>query len=271
MAGRRTLHTVDMTDELADVALGPELRDRKTTSDHIADALRTAILTGALPDGAVLNQVATAQHFGVSRVPVREAMRQLQAEGLISAEAHRQPVVRSLSIDAIAEICELRALIEEYLVERAIPHVDEALLLRLGQIEQQMSREMDHHQEWLRLNGEFHSLLYQSSGATTAIELAQGLRGRIGRYLNLWSRGAGVQRSKEAGREHRLILELIRNGNVAGAKEQVRKHVMGTLQRIRELYGQRTAADGAPIEGDVAEVAAAVSAVPTGSVPGDAG
>lgn len=251
------LHTVGMTNDLSDVILGPELRERKTASDHIADALRAAILSGALPDGAVLNQVTTAQHFGVSRVPVREAMRQLQAEGLISAEAHRQPVVRSLSIETIAEICELRALIEEYLIERAIPNVDEALLARLAQIEQQMSREA-HHQEWLRLNGEFHSLLYEPSGAMTAIELTEGLRGRVERYLSLWSKGEGVQRPDEAGREHRLILDLVRNGNVAGAKEEVGKHVMGTLQRIRELYGERTAGDGA-IGGGVAEVAAAAS------------
>lgn len=229
-----------MADELTAVVQGAELKDRKTTSDYIADALRKAILTGALSDGAVLNQVATARRFGVSRVPVREAMRQLQAEGLISAEAHHQPVVRALSIESIAEICELRAIIEEYLVERSIPNVDDELLARLEELEDRMDHESE-HQEWVKLNGQFHSLLYQASGATTAIELAQGLRGRIERYLSLWSRGAGVERSEEAGREHRLILALIRTKNVAGAKEEVRKHVMATLQRIRELYGQQSA------------------------------
>jgi DNA-binding GntR family transcriptional regulator len=260
------LHTVGMSNELVDVVLGPELRDRKTASDHIADALRKAILTGALPDGAVLNQVTTAHHFGVSRVPVREAMRQLQAEGLISAEAHRQPVVRSLSIETIAEMCELRALIEEYLIERAIPNVDEDLLQQLSEISARMNR-VTEHREWLRMNGEFHSLLYRSTNATIAIEMAEGLRGRVERYLSLWSRGEGMKRSAEAGREHQLILELVRSRNVAGAREQVHKHIMRTLQRIRELYGHRTGGDAATIEPETAEVAAAVSVDPVVSDP----
>jgi DNA-binding GntR family transcriptional regulator len=226
-------------DPLANVSIGPELQTRRTTSDYIADALRRAILMGEISDGAVLNQVATAERFGVSRVPVREAMRRLQAEGLISAEAHRQPVVRSLSMESIAEICELRALIEQYLTERAIEKVDDALIAHLEALLDAMDHAAD-HQEWLRLNSEFHTAIYRAAGLPTALEMAETLRGRVERYLNLWSHGQGVDRSVEAGNEHRLILMLIRNGNVAGAREEVRRHVMGTLARIRQLYGQQS-------------------------------
>src|SRR5215471_10919871 len=101
------------------------MRDRRITADYLADALREAIHRGDLADGAVLNQAAIAAHFGVSRVPVREAMRELQAEGLIETRAHRLAVVRGLDVERLIEVYELRALLEGYLIERAVPHIDE--------------------------------------------------------------------------------------------------------------------------------------------------
>src|SRR4051794_10802535 len=68
----------------------PALTERRTASDEVADTLREAIIAGTFEDGAELNQVELARHFGVSRVPVREALRRLEAEGLVSAEAHRR-------------------------------------------------------------------------------------------------------------------------------------------------------------------------------------
>lgn len=259
-----------MTDPLANVSIGPEFQDRRRTSDYIADILRKAILMGELSDGAVLNQVATAERFGVSRVPVREAMRQLQAEGLISAEAHRQPVVRTLSMESITEICELRALIEEHLVERAIPLIDDAVIEELESLLDEMERVEDHRQ-WLALNNEFHSTIYRASGLPIALELAESLRGRVERYLNLWSHGLGVDRAVEAGREHRMILMLVRGGNVAGAREEMRRHVLGTLARIRELYGTQAAKPGALADaGSPGEDAEANGVVPSAQVPGTA-
>ena len=81
-----------------------ELSDRRTTSDQIADVIREAILAGEFDDGEELNQVALAKHFHVSRVPLREALRQLQAEGLVTAKAHQRAVVSSLSVDRVLEI-----------------------------------------------------------------------------------------------------------------------------------------------------------------------
>src|SRR4051794_22192488 len=66
----------------------PPLAERRTASDEVADTLRGAIINGQFDDGQELNQVELARHFGVSRVPVREALRRLQAEGLVTAEAH---------------------------------------------------------------------------------------------------------------------------------------------------------------------------------------
>lgn len=216
----------------------PELRNRRTSSDYIADALREAINGGQLEDGAVLNQVELAEHFGVSRVPVREAIRRLEAEGLVEAAAHRRAVVRGLSLDRIAEVYELRALLEGHLVEQAVPHIDRAGVERLVELNRALRDERD-HARWLELNAAFHALLYAPSGAETTLELIEQLRARGERYVRLWSRGSGIHRPAEAGAEHAEILRLVEAGDGASARRAIELHIGHTRER---LVAQREAA-----------------------------
>lgn len=224
--------------ELPPLKLRPELEDRRITADYVADALREAIHSGALPDGAILNQVSIAQQLGVSRVPVREAMRQLQAEGLVSAESYRRAVVRSLSIDRIMELYDIRALLEVYMLEHAVPNIDEERLRTLRELEEQMQGVED-HARWLELNGRFHFLLYEPSGAATALELSEQLRTRSERYVNLWTSGTGMQRNEEAGREHRRILRHVAKGDAAAASAELQKHIAHTRERLLRLHEAR--------------------------------
>src|SRR5579863_2051668 len=128
------------------LALGG-LKDRRTASEAVAESLRSAIRSGALADGSELNQVALAEHFGVSRVPVREAMRQLQAEGWITARPHHRAFVQALSPERILEIIELRALLEAHLIVKSIPKIGDHRLARLERLCDQMDRSTD-HQRW---------------------------------------------------------------------------------------------------------------------------
>ncbi|SNS25315.1 transcriptional regulator, GntR family [Streptosporangium subroseum] len=212
-----------------------ELQQRRTAPDYIVAVLREAIYEGSLEDGAILNQVAVAEHFGVSRVPVREAMRQLQAEGLLSAEAHRRPIVRRLTLERVMEIFDLRAMIEGYLVEKAMPNIDEKVIAQLAGFIELMHEPLDHN-AWLSLNAEFHQVLYEPSDATTALELANQLRGRAERYLRMWSEGQGIHRNAEATREHERILEYVRNGDVASARREVEQHILHTRDEAVRMY-----------------------------------
>src|SRR5215217_1329322 len=85
---------------------------RQTIASMTVEALRERILRGDYPDGEPLRQDALAEELGVSRIPVREALRQLEAEGLVTFNPHRGAVVSSLSLEEIAELFELRAEIE---------------------------------------------------------------------------------------------------------------------------------------------------------------
>src|SRR5262245_28054724 len=103
---------------------------RQTIASMTITALRERILRGDYPEGEPLRQDAIADELGVSRIPVREALRQLEAEGLVTFSPHRGAVVSSLSLEEIDELFELRADIECDLLRRAIPRMTEEQLER---------------------------------------------------------------------------------------------------------------------------------------------
>lgn len=230
--GRMYTVTMSATD-LSGLKLTSGFRDRRITADYIAAALRDAIYRGDLADEAILNQAAIASHFGVSRVPVREAMRELQAEGLIETHAHRLAVVRGLDLERLIEVYDLRALLEGFLMERATPHIDARRLSELRALDKRMRGEED-HARWLELNARFHQMLYEPSGAKTTLELAEQLRGRAERYVRLWRGGAGLHRPREAGSEHAEILKLVGAGDATGARAAIERHIAHTRDRLIE-------------------------------------
>ena len=96
---------------------------RQTLTSMTADAIRERILRGHYPEGEPLRQDGIGTELGVSRIPVREALRQLEAEGLVTFNPHRGAVVSTLSLKEIRELFELRADIEGDLIRRAVPHM----------------------------------------------------------------------------------------------------------------------------------------------------
>lgn len=209
----------------------PLLRERQTTAAYVAGSLRAAIQSGQLPDGSELNQVALAEHFGISRVPVREALRALEAEGWITARAHHRAVVQALSSERIAETFELRALLEVHLVEKAIGHIDDAHIARLRALCDEMDA-MDDHPSWVAANREFHRLLHECAGSPLTVELVEGLSSQVERYLRI--RGESVIREGEAGAEHRAILQAAIDHDAGTARDRIRAHIDHTKRRVME-------------------------------------
>lgn len=228
-----------MADGLRALRPTPALLDRRTTTDHVADALRTAIVTGAFQDGEVISQVALAERFGVSRVPVREAIRQLQAEGLITAQPHHRVAITGLTVDGIVEIFEIRALLESYLLEKSFPHIDSAQIAKIARLFEELEHSTD-HRRWLQKNREFHRALYEPANAPVALSLVEQLAARNERYLH--QRGRGVHRQKEAQDEHRAILAAVRAKDLRRARAELDRHVSRTREIVSELFA--SASDG---------------------------
>lgn len=230
-------------DVLSVINVAPTQLGRRITADYIVDALKSAINTGGIPDGAELNQVDLAARFGVSRVPVREALSRLQAEGLIESRAHRRSLVRSTNPERLLEVFALRALIEGWLIEKAVPFITPELIERARDINEQLRSETG-HPAWLELNAEFHRLLFQASGGQVGLELLEPLRQRSERYTRLWSHGSGIHRPVQTCAEHDKILRLVAAGDAAGARAASEEHVRHTCEAVLqagEQFAQETA------------------------------
>src|SRR5438105_1199471 len=107
---------------------------RQTVAGMTIEALRERILRGDYPEGEPLRQDALADDLGVSRIPVREALRQLEAEGLVTFNPHRGAVVSSLSLEEIRELFELRAELETDLIRRATPKMNNDQYARVEEL-----------------------------------------------------------------------------------------------------------------------------------------
>ena len=207
----------------------PDLRERKTTTDYLATALRTAIYDGQFADGEELNQVELAVFFHVSRVPIREALRQLQAEGLVRIIAHHRTVVSGLTLSQILELLEMRAVLESYMLLKAAPNFDKTVLNQLRKICDETDLLRDYGSRWVVKNWEFHRLLYheQSQAMVEAVE-------RIHLNIERYARHAGTtDRQRQAATEHRQILNAIERKDYEKAAALLERHILNTGDEIR--------------------------------------
>src|SRR5437879_11686681 len=99
---------------------------RQSLTSAVADKLREEIIRGTIPEGAQLRQDAIAMQYHVSRIPVREALRQLDAEGLITIVPNRGAIVPALSPEDIEELFTIRALLEPEVLKASVPHLTQA-------------------------------------------------------------------------------------------------------------------------------------------------
>lgn len=218
-----------MDSTLRAISKGGAFKERHSVADRVTDSLREAIRKGALADGTELNQVALSEHFGVSRVPVREALRALEAEGWITAPTHYRAFVQGLSADRIEQIFDVRSLLETHLIGKAIPLIDAGRLADLRERCAAMDC-MNEHDEWLAANRSFHRALLDASGATMIIDLIEQLSSQVERYLRL--RRAGRDRQTAAGAEHRAIVGAVADRDIGQARKLLRAHIMHTRAAI---------------------------------------
>jgi DNA-binding GntR family transcriptional regulator len=213
---------------------------RQSLTSAVADRLRDQIIRGIIPEGAQLRQDAIAKEYRVSRIPVREALRQLEAEGLISIVQHRGAVVRALSPDDVEELFTIRALLEPELLKLSIPHLtakdfadaDKLLRKYLSEL-----KRADHVGAWGQLNWQFHSVLYSRANRPYFMSVLRNINNNGERYTRLQlflTRGMD-----RANKEHRKLLDLSRQRDVPGACELLRHHILDAARSLKELLQQR--------------------------------
>jgi DNA-binding GntR family transcriptional regulator len=209
---------------------------RLAANQSIADSLRADILRGKLPSGQALKQDEIGAQFGVSKIPVREALIQLKAEGLVNFYPNRGAFVSELSAAEVDEIYLMRIALETAVLARAIPNLTVAHLKHAKEILDAIDQE-ENIARWGELNWEFHATLYSPAPMPRVMETIQTLHSNIARYLVLYLAGMAYQTKSQ--KEHRAILEACRHGDTEKAVAQLEVHLRGASNQLVTFLNKR--------------------------------
>jgi DNA-binding GntR family transcriptional regulator len=221
----------------------PPALPRQTLVTAAVGVLRRRILSGQLTAGEPLNQVAIAREFQISRIPLREAMRQLEAEGLLLFRPGKGAVVSTLSLVEIAEVVDLRAKLEPDVLARAIPRLTKEDFEEASGIldEFEAALKAGDIATWGEFNWRFHATLYAPSGCGLTMSILQTLHHRNQRYAQIQI--SVTKWEQRAAREHRAILAACRGRDRQRAARLLRDHIVSAGRSLlRVLEDQRVAA-----------------------------
>jgi DNA-binding GntR family transcriptional regulator len=202
----------------------PRSEARNPLYVRIAANIREEILDGALAPGQRLREQVLAERYGVSRVPVRDALRRLEVERLVQVEPNRGAVVTLVTAEEALELLQVRLVLEELIVRHAAQNrTDEQLeeltaIVELGRRSVRGARPAD----LVGLNTRFHQALGRASHNSTAVGLVDQLRARI----ELVYAGKLPRRAESSWREHGEILQAISDGDVEEAGARLRDHLL---------------------------------------------
>lgn len=212
--------------------------ERRTVAAEAAEILRQRILSGDLRAGQPIRQEQIAQELGVSRIPLREALKQLEAEGFVTIAPHKGAVVSTLSAAEAEELFALRAQLEHWLLREAIPLMREADFAHLDAIIDE-SRAPDNLARWGELNWQFHEALYRPAGRPLSLRVLKRIHDNLDRYLRLQI--AVTRDWDRAYRDHQDLVALSREGNVEAALALLEDHILGTAKALSSTLAKRTA------------------------------
>jgi DNA-binding GntR family transcriptional regulator len=191
----------------------------------ILAALRQSIISGALAPGMLLRQTELAEEFGTSRIPVREALNSLQAEGLVQIEPNRGAYVTTLSADELREIFDLRVMLETEALRRAVPLHSERTLRRVEAVQHELDAETV-PAEWVRLDRAFHDALYEPSGRPRTLQMIAALRDSVQRFY--LARLGPDARRPGWNDEHNGLMAQVRAGDAEAACATLTAHLRHT-------------------------------------------
>lgn len=211
---------------------GPTSAELKSYKELVVDHLRRSIISGELDTGTQLPQDKIAAELGVSRTPVREALLQLQAEGLVHFARHRVATVSTLSRDEIRDVFEVRAAVEARAVELGVQQLTDAEMEELARCHREMCAFREWSSEWLKHNRRFHRIMYEASQRRYMCQVISGVQAQLDRYLSVYLSALDVL--TKAHKEHADILEAARRRDAAGAAELTHRHILETSEALLE-------------------------------------
>jgi DNA-binding GntR family transcriptional regulator len=214
----------------------------KTRTQLVVETLREKILSGELKAGESLRQAALATELNVSRIPIREALLQLEGEGLVVFEPHKGATVTELNAQHVVELFELRAMLEGHLLAVSLPLLTEEKLAEASDILSQLDKALGKENAantWSELNSCYHNCLYSAVNRPQTQDLVDTLNKNADRYIRmhlLWAGGIS-----KAGPEHNQLLAYCKTGDVDAAVAVLRSHILSSRDEIKAFLEQREA------------------------------
>lgn len=203
----------------------------RTTPDAVAVTLREAIVRGIFRAGQPLKADEIAAQLGVSHIPVREALRQLEGEGLVTIYPNRGAIVAALSHAEIKEIYGIRTTLETAALRTAIPLLSPATLRRASAVLDEYELETD-TRRWGDLDLEFHATLYGLDQQPRLLGIINTLRNQVDRYFHIFP--LAVKQRDAFQRDHRAILESCVKRDAATAVTHLTQHLERTAAVLIE-------------------------------------
>lgn len=220
--------------------LKTEFAGHGTASETICFALRNAILEDTLSPGQPLPQSELAAGFGVSIIPVREALKHLEAEGLVAFLPNRGATVVGMEEADVLEYSHIRALLEEQAAGFAVQNMNRVQLARVEDAYEAFvdgANGPDGPTKSGALNRAFHNAIYAAANKPRLLEMIDDLHIRLDRYIRGHLRIEG--RKATTDREHLAILEACRSKNADLAAQLTRNHILEAADISVEIFRQK--------------------------------
>jgi DNA-binding GntR family transcriptional regulator len=214
----------------------------RTISSAIGTQLRDAVLSGVYPSGAQLRQDALAARFGVSRIPVREALLQLEAEGLVRIVPHKGAVVAGLSQAEVDDVFALRRLLEARLLRRSAPRLTEEDFQALDRIQRAFGEAIRGKDaaRWGVLNAELHTALYRRADLPRTSAIVANLLTASERYTRIQLSGRAAWQRAQA--EHGELIDLCRRKETEAACALLERHIAAVHDDLAAMMARQPAA-----------------------------
>ena len=210
----------------------------RSVESMVYDVLRNAILDGILPPGQRLRQEILAEVIGVSRVPVRSALLQLETQGLVKFHDRKGAVVHALSREQVREIYDLRILLEGYALRKSMDSMTDQRLERLRLLADRADSQLE-KEDFVATRKEFFRELYDAEHNPLLMQHIEDLRLKVGRYLRGWSMAAGHSHTYTA------MVDGLASGDVERAMDELRFHFEAARDGILELVADDAGAAAA--------------------------
>jgi DNA-binding GntR family transcriptional regulator len=185
--------------------------------------IRERIVDGSISGGTKLNPTAIAKVLGISRMPVREALVQLDAEGLVTNRANRGAIVTPFEPEDVEELFEMRAALEGLAARHAAQHHTEVQLEELTALAMRMNRVSADAHHWMRLHDEFHDIFCLMGGRRRLNAEIRRLRASVRPYVLLYNHV--YARTEMDGAEHLALIEALRTRNALLVERSMINHI----------------------------------------------